>query len=952
MMDYKNTVFLPQTSFSMKAGLSTKEPEILEYWESINLYGQLQKNQEQFDRPYFNLYDGPPYANGNIHIGHAFNKILKDIVAKSFRMSGYHVPFVPVWDCHGLPIEWKIEESYRNKGKNKDDVPILEFREECRQFAKKWIDVQKKEFQRLGVLADWQNFLATMDFRIEAKIAEQFIKFILNGDVYRGFKPVMWSVVEKTALAEAEVEYKDRVSDSIYVRFSIIQSQLTDLDNTCALIWTTTPWTLPANRAIAFGPDFDYAVVRVQTTQNPLIREGEKFLIAKDLIESITQTLQISAYDIVKQIKGEELANTICAHPWRGQGYEFDVPMLAANHVTTDAGTGLVHTAPSHGVDDFYLGKQHNLEVPAVVGDDGVYYDHVPLFHGQHIFKINPVILDTLKAVGALAFNSKIEHSYPHSWRSKAPLIFRTAPQWFISMDHSNLRQKALKAIDQVEWFPAQGRNRIQSMVQDRPDWCVSRQRAWGTPLPVFVHVETGAILRDEQVYKRVVEAIAAQGGDAWYTTPCQAFLGDSYKADEYEQCFDVLDVWFDSGATHAFALESINIGKIHPDLHWPADLYLEGSDQHRGWFQSSLMASCGVYEQSPFKRVLTHGFVLDENGYKMSKSQGNVVAPETVWNTLGAELLRLWTVCVDYSDDVRIGMDNLKHQEDIYRKLRNTIRYLLGAVKGFTHNERVDISQMPALERWVLHRIGQLEQLRLKSLKTFDFLTFYNNLHHFCAVDLSSFYFDIRKDRLYCDAFDDINRRATRTVMHDVLEILLHWLAPVLSFTTEDAWLCYGSGDTWAMKSQNKQSIHLNQAPSVDERWLDDSLGQEWEMIKQIRKVLTGALEIKRASKEIGSSLQGTIDLYVNSTDSKVLEIVKSVDWAELAISSQVNIRFESAPDEAYQLQDLNNIGALVSIADGQKCSRCWKVTTDIIPEKSICKRCNDVVERQANNG
>ncbi len=622
--DLKNSVFLPKTSFPMKAGLATKELDFLAYWESMDLYKKLRDQSK--GREKFILHFGPPYANGHIHIGHALTETLKDIVNKTYQMMGYDAPMVPGWDCHGLPIEWKIEEAYRAAGKNKDDVDVLEFREECRTFANKWIAIQKEEFKRLGIIADWKNPYITMDFAAEAAVVEQLGHFVMDGSLYRGLKPVMWSVVEKTALAEAEVEYKDHTSDSIFVKFPITKTNHEVLKDAFAVIWTTTPWTLPGNRAIAYGADVSYACVLNKTT-------NEKYLMAADLVDSVMKVTAVEAYEILRTLTGAQLEGIVAAHPFHAGGYTFDVPLLPGDHVTTDAGTGLVHTAPGHGLEDFEVGKQFALEVPETVGPDGVYYAHVPLFAGQHIFKVNPVVLDKLREAGNLLHTGKLIHSYPHSWRSKAPLIYRATAQWFVSMDTTDLRQKALAAIDEVNWIPASGRNRIRSMVEGRPDWNLSRQRAWGTPMTLFVHKETGELLRDPSVYKRIVEAIRKEGGDAWISSPSSRFLGDSYKADDYEKVNDILDVWFDSGCTHEFVLRE------RPELTWPADLYLEGSDQHRGWFQSSLLESCGVNGQAPYKNVMTHGFTLDERGYKMSKSLGNTVAPEEVIKKMATTL-------------------------------------------------------------------------------------------------------------------------------------------------------------------------------------------------------------------------------------------------------------------------------------------------------------------------
>lgn len=919
-MDYKNTVFLPKTDFPMKAGLAKREPEFLDHWDKINLYAKLReksKNQKKFI-----LHFGPPYANGHIHIGHALTETLKDIVNKVYQMKGYNAPMVPGWDCHGLPIEWKVEEGYRAKNLNKDDVDIIEFRAECRTFAQKWIEIQREEFKRLGIIADWDNYYSTMTFENEAKIVEQLGNFLLNGDLYRGLRPVMWSVVEKTALADAEVDYKDHTSDSIYVAFPIKETSKSALKSASMVIWTTTPWTLPGNRAIAYNPDLTYVVIHNEDTQ-------KSYVVANDLLEDIVKNLSFSNYKIIAELKGEDLKETICYHPMAAQGYSFDIPLLPGDHVTADAGTGLVHTAPGHGVEDFAVGKAFGLEVPETVADDGRYYDHVPYFAGLHIFKVNPKVLDVLKENNNLLAASKIIHSYPHSWRSKAPLIYRTTAQWFISMEKNHLRDKALQAIDQVNWVPEQGKNRIKSMIETRPDWCVSRQRAWGTPMTLFVNKKTGEVLRDARVHARIVDVIRLEGGDAWFTSDNSRFLAPEYEPNKYEKVKDILDVWFDSGCSHQFVLDS------RADQQWPADLYLEGSDQHRGWFQSSLLESCGTQGKAPYKQVLTHGFVLDEKGYKMSKSQGNVVAPEAVIDTLGADILRLWIVSADYSEDMRIGPEILKQQEDIYRRFRNTLRYLLGALDGYTPQEAVPYQEMTSLEKWILNRLAQLNLQLEQATKDFDFTNFYTQLHTFCAIDLSAFYFDIRKDCLYCDDKDSLKRRSARTVMHHIFECITHWLAPVLSFTSEEAWgLRHGL---------DNNSIHLQQFPSIPQAWLNPDIVDYFEKIRRVRSVVTGALEIERAAKTIGSSLQGAVAIYVTS---EIARDLCDVDLAEMSITSTAELVIAQPPASAFTLEGISDVGVIVNAAEGEKCQRCWKVLQEVKDsDSSLCHRCEEVV-------
>ncbi|MDX2225189.1 MAG: isoleucine--tRNA ligase, partial [Rhodospirillaceae bacterium] len=696
--DYKSTVFLPKTDFEMRAGLPQLEPKLLARWAQLDLYRR--QREAAAGRPKFVLHDGPPYANGNLHIGHALNKILKDVIVRARQMMGFDAPYVPGWDCHGLPIEWKIEEEYRAKGQSKDAVPPVEFRRQCREFAAKWIEVQKEEFKRLGVVGDWDNPYTTMSNGAEAAIVRELAKFVQSGSLYRGAKPVLWSVVEKTALADAEVEYDDHVSTTVWVRFPVAKTAVAALAGHSVVIWTTTPWTLPGNRAIAYGPDIDYAVIEVTATgEKSLARVGERFAVAQPLLAETLKVAGIAAHTAVATLKGSAFSGTVCRHPWHGKGYDFDVPLLPGGFVTTEAGTGFVHCAPGHGEDDYELGRAHNLPIPETVNGDGLYVASVPLFAGEHVFKVDPKVVAALKDVGALLAHGKLTHSYPHSWRSKAPLIFRATPQWFISMDRGDLRAKALASINATTWVPAQGRNRIHAMVESRPDWCISRQRAWGVPIAIFVHKQSGEVLKDPAVFERIATAFEAEGSDAWLTSPPERFLGNGYTAEDWSQVTDIVEVWFDSGSTHAFVLEQ------RPELKWPADLYLEGSDQHRGWFHTSLLESCGTRGRAPFDAVLTHGFVLDEQNRKMSKSLGNVVSPQDVVQTAGADILRLWVVASDYAQDLSIGPNILKQMGDLYRRLRNTLRYLLGNLDGFTEAERVAPAEMPELERYILHR-------------------------------------------------------------------------------------------------------------------------------------------------------------------------------------------------------------------------------------------------------
>lgn len=929
--DYRPTLFLPNTEFPMRGNLPQKEPKILERWEKMGLYEKTLKAAE--GRPVFTLHDGPPYANGNLHLGHALNKILKDIINRSQFKMGRKVAYVPGWDCHGLPIETKVEEGYRKKGRDKDSVPRIEFRRECREFAQKWLDIQCEEFKRLGVMGDWEDYYSTMSHDAEAEIVRLLGEFLLSGNLYRGVKPVMWSVVEKTALAEAEVEYKDHESPSIYVRFPVVKAAVPELDGASAVIWTTTPWTIPANRAIAYGEDVDYVILQVNAVgEGAEIKIGDKILVAQLLADNIKEATGITEASVVRSLKGAELKGTVCHHPLNGQGYDFDVPLLPGEHVTTETGTGLVHTAPSHGVEDFQLGKEFGLEVPELISDGGVFNDNVPLFAGQHVYKVNPSVCEKLRDVGALLHESKLLHSYPHSWRSKKPLIYRATPQWFIGMTINNLQSKALDAIESVQWFPGQSINRIKSMVEGRPDWCVSRQREWGVPITVFVHKETGEALRDPEVMERIVEAVKRESTDVWYTADPQEFLGDKYNADDYEQVQDILDVWFDSGCTHSFVLRN------REGMEWPADLYLEGSDQHRGWFQSSLLVSCAVFDAPPYRQVLTHGMVLDENGYKMSKSQGNIDPPAEIANKVGIDILRLLFVGADATQDMCVGPQLLQKQQDIYRRYRNTLRYLLGALDGYEDSEAVNYDEMPDLEKWVLYRLRELDLKVRRANQDYGYQDLYMEIHNFCSVDLSAFYFDIRKDSLYCDAKTDPVRRATRTVMNHVFDCLVRWLAPVLCFTAEEAWL--------TRHPSEDGSIHLELFADTPDTWENSDLAERFKTIRAVRSVVTGAIELERAEKRIGSSLQAAVDVYLSEDYAPAIE---GILLDEYCITSAANVIVGDVPEGAFQIEGTPAVGVVVKEAQGNKCARCWKILDEVgssTEHPELCMRCENAVE------
>ena len=933
-VDYKSTVFLPRTAFPMKAGLAKKEPEILARWEAMDLYGRLREQSR--GREKFILHDGPPYANGHLHMGHALNKILKDVITRAHQMLGKDSNYVPGWDCHGLPIEWKIEEGYRKRGQDKDSVDPVAFRKECRDFAEHWVAIQSEEFKRLGVIGDWKRPYTTMAFAAEAQIARELGKFLMNGGLYRGAKPVMWSVVEKTALADAEVEYHDHTSTTIWVRFPVQRTGLVALEDTALVIWTTTPWTMPGNRAIAFGEDIEYAVVRVtEVAEGSLAVAGERFAVARDLVDQVCADAGITGHEIAATFKGADLAGTVCHHPWHGQGYDFPVPLLAGDFVTTDQGTGFVHIAPGHGEDDYWLGTAHGITVPDTVGGDGLYFDHVPGFAGQHVFKVAPAVLDAMKDVGALLAHGTLVHSYPHSWRSKAPLIFRNTPQWFISMETNDLRKKALEGIDATRWVPGSGRNRIRSMIESRPDWCVSRQRAWGVPMPIFVHKQSGEPLRDPVVLTRIAEAFEIEGSDCWFHPDAKArFLGDAYSPDDYDKVTDIVEVWFDSGCTHAFVLEK------RDDLQWPASLYLEGSDQHRGWFHSSLLVSCGTRGRPPYQAVLTHGFILDEKGEdKMSKSKGNVIAPKDVWEDMGADILRLWVVSSDYSNDLRFGKSILKQVGDSYRRLRNTLRFMLGSLEGFSEAECMAVEDMPELERWVLHRLTELDAQARQCIEDFDFHTLFQELLGFCGSDLSAFYFDIRKDAIYCDAPDDPRRRAARTVLDILFDHLVRWLAPFICFTADEAWLERHPGEG--------ETVHDKLFPAVPARWRDDALAEKWARVRRLRRVVTGALEVARADKRIGASLQAHPVVHA---DAELVAACEGLGMADLCIVSDITLKAgEPAPEGAFRLEGEEGVAVVVTLAEGRKCQRCWKVLPDVggHAHEGVCGRCDDALGR-----
>jgi isoleucyl-tRNA synthetase len=943
--DYRETVFLPDTPFPMRGGLPQKEPEILARWADLDLYHCIRKARQAAGAPLYVLHDGPPYANGALHIGHALNKTLKDFVVRSRFALGYDVDYVPGWDCHGLPIEWKIEEEIRAKGMRKDEVSVAEFRTRCRAFAGKWVDLQRTEFQRLGVLGRWEDPYLTMDFTSEAAIVGEFHKFLMSDQLYRGSKPVMWSPVERTALADAEVEYHDHVSPTVWVKFPVANEAA--LEGATIVIWTTTPWTIPANRAIAFNPKVAYGLYEVAAMEEglafePWAKAGDRLIVADNLAADVASAAKIADW---VRLRAVDPSGLVARHPLAAMdpGYGFDVPLLAGDHVTEDAGTGFVHTAPGHGQDDYQVWLDSGFSrdsIPDTVDPDGAYYDHVPLFGGLKVLETegkksgkfgpaNPAVMDKLIEAGNLLARGRVEHSYPHSWRSKAPVIFRNTPQWFVRVADDGLRATALAAIDATQFYPAQGKNRIRSMVESRPDWLISRQRAWGSPLAMFVDKKTGEPLKDEAVNARILKAISEEGADAWFVRPDADFLGNGYDPENYEKIEDILDVWFDSGSTHSFVLEG------RDDSRWPADLYLEGSDQHRGWFQSSLLEACGTRGRAPFNGVLTHGFVLDEHGEKMSKSKGNTTDPQTVTKESGADILRLWVAMSDYSEDLRIGKTILQTTIDAYRKLRNTLRYLLGAVAGFDEAERLPLDQMPPLERYVLHRLWQLDEQVRGAYETYQFQDVWRPIVDFCTLELSALYFDIRKDSLYCDRPDAVRRRAARTVMDLVFERLTIWLAPLAPFTMEEA---------WTTRFPQAGSNCLRTFPDTPDAWRNDAEAARWAKVQRVTSAVTGALEVERREKRIGGALEAAPKVWI--ADPDLLQAFEGLDAAEVFRTSQADLVCGDGPSGAFRMPEIAGVAVEPLRASGAKCARSWR----ILPEVGSDPRYPDLSARDAD--
>ena len=908
----KENLNLPKTVFSMKADLAKKEPNILKQWEQNNTFEKIRKNSN--GREKFILHDGPPYANGHIHMGTALNKILKDMIIRFHQMNGKDSVYVPGWDCHGLPIEWKIEEQYKKNKKNKDEVPIKDFRKECREFAKKWIDIHIKEFKRLGVTGDFEKYYSTMSFEAEAQIVRELGKVLIDGSLYQGFKPVFWSTVEKTALADAEVEYKDHTSNTIFVAFKVKNTNKDFLKDSNIIIWTTTPWTIPANKALAYNRAIEYSLLEISNLEH---FKEKKIVVATNLLDAIVKSCSIEKFKILKTFSGAEFDGTICTHPFQALGYNFDVPMLEARFVTLEQGTGIVHCAPSHGPDDFNLCLKHNISSKYTVDNSGYYTSEIPFFSKTHVFKADLIVIDKLKELKKLLKNDKLQHSYPHSWRSKAPLIYRATPQWFISMEKNSLRDKAIKAIGNTTFYPPKGKERLMSMIEARPDWCVSRQRSWGVPLPIFINKKTKKPLQDQKVIDRIADIYEKEGSDCWFVDDAKRFLGDEHNKDDYEKLTDIVEVWFDSGCTHSFVLEK------RKDLKWPADMYLEGSDQHRGWFHSSLLESCGTRGRAPYESILSHGFVVDGKGMKMSKSAGNVIAPEDILKNYGADILRAWVASSDYAEDLRIDNAILAQHAESYRKIRNTFRFILGNIQDNFEKqdfEKIDLNSFSELERYILSRIFRLDQIIKENLKNYNFHKLYKELFNFCSLELSSFYFDIRKDVLYCEDISSKKRKDCIIVLNIILECLLKWLAPIFVFTTEEI---------FNLLNKNEKSIHETEFPKIPNAWKNEELENKWRELYQIKQEVNIAIEEKRTNKEIGSSLEA--DILINVSEKK-FNLLEGLDLEEYFITSKAT-KIKDAKDE---------LKIIVKKASGKKCPRCWKIL------ENKCLRCEKVISKK----
>ncbi|MGB3212676.1 MAG: isoleucine--tRNA ligase [Desulforhopalus sp.] len=937
-MDYRDTLNLPQTGFKMKANLAQKEPLLLKLWEKEQLYFRVQENAK--DKPLFVLHDGPPYANGNIHLGTAFNKILKDIILRSKRMAGFNAPYIPGWDCHGLPIEHNVDKEL---GEKKKTIPKLSKRSACRKYANKWIKIQKEQFKRLGVLGDWDNPYLTINYEYEATIAREFNNFLLSGAVVRNRKPVYWCSTCTTALAEAEVEYHDHNSPSIYVKFQA-DSDLSDIDPSLAgkniffVIWTTTPWTLPANLAVALHPEFTYSAVEVG---------DETWIVAQDLVEKVMAETGIEKFSIKGTFGAKSFENRKCRHPFM----ERESLLVLADYVTVDAGTGCVHTAPGHGADDYQTGLRYGLDILSPVNGDGIYSDEAGPYAGQKVPAVNKVINQDMAEAGSLIHESAINHSYPHCWRCKKPVMYRATPQWFISMENNQLREKALSAIETVQWTPAWGMQRIYSMVEGRPDWCLSRQRSWGVPLTVISCKSCGEIVTTDELVERIDELFRKEGADAWFSHDVTDFIGTERScpqcgSSEFEKEEDILDVWFDSGVSHAAVCEK------REELRAPADLYLEGSDQHRGWFQSSLLTSTGTRQRAPFKGVLTHGYVVDGQGKKMSKSVGNVVVPSEVIEKYGAEILRLWVASEDYQDDIKVSDEILKQVSDSYRKIRNTIRYFLGNLADFKPQDHsIPFNDLPELDRWALAKFEELKSKVKKGYEKYEFHSIYQGLNYFCGTTMSAFYLDILKDRLYTSGTDSHLRRSAQTVLYTILDGLLRLMNPVLCFTAAEAWdALHGTAERGSIEGN---SIYFAEFPSEANIEHDQQMMEKWAKLIKVRSEITKALEIARREKVIGHPLEAQVLLKAEGDLSSFL----TSEWEtvkEIAIISELSRLQGDTPEVGVRFSSEEIPGFIVQIqpAPGEKCSRCWIRSTTVgenAAHPEICSRCSGVLAEMA---
>ena len=924
MTDYSSTINLPSTKFSMKANLSQKETVWMKFWDEKKIFDKLKNQSKEFPR--YVLHDGPPYANGDLHLGHALNKILKDIICRVRFQYKYNVHYVPGWDCHGLPIEWKVEEKFRKSGKDKANVDIINFRTECRKFADKWVGIQKEQFSRFGIHINWNEIYKTMNKSAEISIVKELLKFLETGQLYLGFKPVMWSVVEQTALAEAEIEYKEKKSKAIYVKFPIVNSK----ESTSIVIWTTTPWTIPCNKAIAFSENLDYVELAIlQNNNDSKFEKEETVIVCKSLVDDFLKKNNIQNSKIIRDVNYDEILSFECEHPLVSIGFEFKIKIFPSNHVTDEAGTGFVHIAPNHGLEDFEVGKRFKLKNTPTVDENGIYTKNINFFYKTHIFKADELVVQKLKDHNNLVGESDYNHSYPHSWRSKAPLIYRATSQWFISMEIKGLRKKALSEIGKVKWIPDGSKNRIYSMVKERPDWCVSRQRFWGVPITIFINKNSGSPLIDKKVNDNIVNIIEKDGVECWFTKPNSYFLPNDYVASDYEKVNSILDVWFDSGSSHVYVLKDNNISS-------KADLYVEGTDQHRGWFQTSLLESCANYGESPYKSVLTHGFVIDEKGKKMSKSLGNVISPDDVIKKYGADILRIWVSNSNFNEDIKISFENLERQSESYRKIRNTLRFILGNMKDFKKkNEHYE--SFDSLDKLILYKLFCKNEEIEKLYKNFNFNKVFQIIVGFCSQDLSAIFFDIRKDSLYCDSSDSLKVKCSKTVLWHTFNCLIRWISPIIPFTAEEAW------QSWKeeIDEDAEESCHLLNSLDLPSAWKNDEIHLLWNKILIIKDLFASIVENKRNNGEIKSSLEAEVYIFLKNEFS---DIKNKVDLSEILISSHVH--FVDVPDNQFEsIEGIDEVKIKVDKSTANKCPRCWKYLEEQNIKSSLCKRCESVL-------